>query len=580
MSSPSPSIRGRRNSLAVSLKRSAVQHLDRWFARATWAFVILGVLLRIARYLMNYPLWWDEAFVSVNFIRRDYLDLLRPLDYGQVCPILFLWCELALVKLLGFSEWSLRLFPLVCGIASVVLFQHVAGRIVRGLPLLLAVAIFATSFHPIIHAADVKPYASDLLAALMLLAIAAEWSRAPERARWLWTMAAVAPIALALSHPAIFVAAGNVVGLAPTAMNTRRMGVKIAYAAFSLSTVSAFLVLYFVFTSAQAAANLTAMQTQWSAAFPPLGSPFALIKWLATVHTSSMFAYPCGGEKGASTLTLLLFAVGIGTLWYRGRTTIVMACLVPFAMGLMAAAIRRYPYGGPVPHGSPARVMQYLAPSICLLAGIGAASILALGHNQGRRLRGVVAIIVSLALVGIIPLAVDVVHPYRAIHAHRAREFARQFWPDFVRDATPVCLRWDLGIGKWDSTNLNVAVYLCNQMIYAPHRWHSQERALRTITPRWPLRCVSSLTNSTDSQVTTWLEIMKKRYQLRDSRQMTVNMAEPHAKPRAEHYSLYEFVPKDGVPTVDGEVNRAGVEWPVSSALELLQVSQPELFSP
>jgi hypothetical protein len=536
------------------------QHLDHWFVRATRAFVILGVLLRIARYLMNYPLWWDEAFVAVNFIRRDYLELLRPLDYGQVCPILFLWCELTLVKLLGFSEWSLRFFPLVCAIASVLLLQHTAGRVVRGLPLLLSVAIFATSFHPIVHAADVKPYASDLLAALMLLAITVEWARTPERVRWLWTMAAVAPIALALSHPAIFVAAGNVVGLAPTAMNTRRTGVKIAYTAFTLSTVSAFLVLYFVFTSAQAAANLTAMQTQWSAAFPPLGSPFALIKWLATVHTSSMFAYPCGGEKGASTLTLLLFAVGIGTLWYRGRTTIVLACLVPFAMGLMAAAIRRYPYGGPVPHGSPARVMQYLAPSICLLAGIGAASILALGHNQGRRLRGVVAILVSLALVGIIPLAVDAIHPYRAIHAHRAREFARQFWPEFVRGATPVCLRWDLDIGKWDSTNLNVAVYLCNQMIYAPHRWHSQERALQTITPRWPLRCVSSLTDSADSQVTTWLEVMKKRYQLRDSRQITVNMAEPHAKPRIEHYRLYEFVPMDGVPPVDGEVNRAGVE--------------------
>ena len=76
---------------------------------------------------MDYPLWWDEAFVAVNFIRRDYIDLLRPLDYGQVCPILFLWSELALVKLLGFSEWSLRLFPLVCAVASVVLFRHVAG---------------------------------------------------------------------------------------------------------------------------------------------------------------------------------------------------------------------------------------------------------------------------------------------------------------------------------------------------------------------------------------------------------------------------------------------------------------------
>lgn len=190
-------------------------------------------------------------------------------------------------------------------------------------------------------------------------------------------------------------------------------------------------------------------------------------------------------------------------------------------------------------------VMQYLAPSICLLAGIGAALILALCQNQGRRLRGVLPILVFLALVGIIPLAVDAVHPYRAIHAHRAREFARRFWPEFVHNATPVCLRWDLGIGKWDSTNLNVAVYLCNQMIYAPHRRHSQEQGLQLISRRRPLRCVSSLADSTDSQGTTWLETMKKRYQLRDSRRITINMAEPGAKPRSEHYNLYEFVPID-----------------------------------
>ena len=216
MLSSSPSIRDYRRPWVPGPVRTETHDPDRWFARATWTFVAAGHLLRVTRYLMNYPLWWDEAFVAVNFIRRDYLDLLRPLDYGQVCPILFLWCELAVVKLLGFSEWSLRLFPLVCAVASVVLFRHVTARIVRGLPWLLAVAIFAMSFHPIIHAADVKPYASDLMAALMLLAVAVEWLQAPERARWMWVMAVATPFVLALSHPAIFIAVGNLVGLAPT----------------------------------------------------------------------------------------------------------------------------------------------------------------------------------------------------------------------------------------------------------------------------------------------------------------------------------------------------------------------------
>ena len=400
---------------------------------------VRATVMDCARYLMqNNPLWWDEAFVAVNFIRRDYLDLLRPLDYGQVCPILFLWCELALVKLIGFSEWSLRLFPLVCAIASVVLFRHVAGRVVRGVPLLLAVAILATSFHPIFHAADVKPYASDLLAALILMAIAIEWSRVPERARWMWAMAAMAPITLALSHPAIFVAAGSIVGLAPSVAETRQRGVWIAYASFALSTVSAFLVLYLVFTRAQSAAYLTAMQTQWGAAFPPLDGPLALFKWLASVHTGSMFAYPCGGESGASSLTLLLFTVGAGVLWYQGRKAIVLTCMASFGMALAAAAMRRYPYGGPVAHGSPARVMQYLAPGICLLAGVGAAALMSLGRDLGFRRRAARIALVSLAAIGVIPLAADAFHPYRAVHAQRARQFARQFWPEFVRDADPL----------------------------------------------------------------------------------------------------------------------------------------------
>ena len=88
-----------------------------------------GVLLRVVRYLMQYPLWGDEAFLAANFIERGYLDLLRPLEYGQVSPLFFLWVERAMVGLLGFSEWSLRLVPTLAGVASVFLFHHVSGRV-------------------------------------------------------------------------------------------------------------------------------------------------------------------------------------------------------------------------------------------------------------------------------------------------------------------------------------------------------------------------------------------------------------------------------------------------------------------
>jgi hypothetical protein len=538
------SVRDDRRPVVLNSPGCETQPAERRLERATWVFVGLGVLLRIARYAMDYPLWWDEAFVAVNFIRRDYLDLLRPLDYGQVCPILFLWAELTVVKLLGFSEWSLRLFPLLCAIASAVLFRHVAGRVLRGVPLLLAVAIFAVAYHPIRHAADVKPYASDLLSALALLAAAFDWWRTPKRAGWMWGLAAVAPIAIALSHPAVFVAGGIVLGLFPSVAKTGRRGVWVAYATFALSTAGTFLGLYVLFIHAQAAATLTTMQVPWAAGFPPLDDPWALVRWIVTVHTGDMFAYPCGGERGASSLTVFLFAVGAGVLWCRGPKVIVLTCLAPFGLALAAAAIRRYPYGG-VADGSPARVMQYLVPSICLLAGLGSATLLGLFHNPRRRLRVLRVGLVVLAAVGVLPLAAEAFHPFRSIHAQRARLFARQFWPNFVREAEPVCLRWDLGLGDWNSTNLNVAVYLCNQMIYAPHRRQRWEPRWQSVSESRPLRCVLALADPADRPVAAWLDALKKTHRVKECRKVVVDMAEPKAKPRTENYYVYEFVPRE-----------------------------------
>jgi 4-amino-4-deoxy-L-arabinose transferase-like glycosyltransferase len=515
---------------------------DRRLERLTWAFIGLGMLLRAGRYLMDYPLWWDEAFLAVNFIRRGYLDLLRPLDYNQVCPILFLWIELTVVKLAGFSEWSLRLFPLVCSVASVVAFRHMAGRAVCGVPLLLAVAIFAVSFHPIRHAADVKPYASDLLVALLLLMLVFEALRAPDQTGWLWTLAALTPFALALSHPAIFIVGGIAVGLFPLVVCTRRRKTRLAYACFGATTATSFLALYVVFTRAQAASTLGTMQAQWTAAFPPLGDPLELMRWLATVHTGGMFAYPCGGEHGASSLTLLLFLAGAAVLWRQRHRTLLLICLAPFGLALVAAALRRYPYGG-VAHGSPARVMQYLVPSISLLTGLGAARMQERIRSLRWRGRILSVGLVALAVVGIVPLLLDIRHPYRSVHAQRARQFARRFWPALATGAVPVCLRWDPGLVPWDSRNLNVAVYLCNQQIHSPARQHRGPIRSSAVSPALPLRCVLPMADPSDPRVAAWLDSMKTRYRMTASRRLLENMAEPGAPPRIEEYDVYEFEP-------------------------------------
>ena len=74
---------------------------QRWLTAAIWFFVILGVVIRLVRYLVDYPIWHDEAFLACSLWDRDYVDLLRPLDYGQVAPWLFLVIERAIVIALG-----------------------------------------------------------------------------------------------------------------------------------------------------------------------------------------------------------------------------------------------------------------------------------------------------------------------------------------------------------------------------------------------------------------------------------------------------------------------------------------------
>ena len=57
-----------------------------------WVVVLIalfGVIIAFVQFVSNRSLWLDEAMFSLNIINRDYIELLLPLDYTQVAPILF-----------------------------------------------------------------------------------------------------------------------------------------------------------------------------------------------------------------------------------------------------------------------------------------------------------------------------------------------------------------------------------------------------------------------------------------------------------------------------------------------------------
>ena len=508
------------------------------------SFVALGIVLRVSAYLIDFPLWWDEALVAVNFLRRGYLDLLRPLDGGQVAPLVFLWAELSVVKLLGFSEWSLRLFPMLCGVASVPLFRAVADRALPSRASLIALAIFAVSVHPIRHSADLKPYSADLLAALILQWLAIRWLDDSGRSPRLWVLVLMVPLALLSSHTAIFVAAGVGIALIVPAWRTGRWQVRLAIAAYAVSALVTYAAIYFLFVRGQASTSAAGMAAMWTKSFPPTDSMIGFVRWLATVHSGDMLAYPCGGERGASSLSLLLAIVGVVGLVKLERAGVLCVVLAPLGFALAAASLRLYPYGGPAPHGSAARIMQYAAPGLCLLIGLGADRSLGRMHSTRSLRRILVLGMASLVVVGLATVGARLRQPYRAYHAEASREFARRFWPETGEGAEVVDLRWDVPVGKWDSIQLGTAVMLCNEAIYSPSRRRGGPD-WGAIAPTRPLRCVLGVATGRDGPALDgWLESMRGRFVLRDRRTIAVETAQPGRPSSPERYEVFEFVPK------------------------------------
>jgi hypothetical protein len=504
--------------------------------------VALGVLLRLARYMADFPLWCDELRLAANLIDLDFSKLGRPLSHAQVCPVGFLAVETTIVRLLGFSTWSLRLFPLSCALASVFVFRHVAGRILSGLPLLIAVASFCVSWFPIGYAAEVKPYASDLFLSLSLVGLGVEWLRRPEQSGWLWALAAASVVAVPLSFPSAFVIGGVVLAVAPSVWRTRTVS---AWAAFlTLVTVPAA-----AFVALLPLAKLTPevqsfMDLYWEKAFPPIANPVRLLGWVLEAHTGILFAYPIGYAWGGSALTTVCFAAGARALWLRGQRQLVALGLVPLGLCFCAAILRRYPYA------YQPRTMQFFVPAVCLFSGFGLVTLLRRVTAPGAR-RGLLnATFVLYLTLAAVSLAQDLVRPYKLVRDHRARQFAAWFWESLSSNGELACARADLGLvlqpEHWDIHWTEY--YLCYQRIYFERHRAKKPLRVHRISEQNPLRCVFFNESPEASPVfQAWMHEMNRQYLCGGSREYTVMGYGPRGPDFANRYRVYEFTPRPGM---------------------------------
>ena len=403
---------------AVSSPSPSHAPFSRYLAMAFIAVIAVGFAWRIVRYLANFPIWGDEAMLLLSILDRDYAGLTQHLEYGQVAPLFFLWLERTALLLLGTSEASLHLFPFLAGIAGLVVFGLSVRRSFPPTVAGLAVAILAVSYYPIRHGTEVKPYVFDLFFAVVTMGLTLGRIRAPEQSRWLVGLLAVAPIAVFTSYPSAFVG-GAVSVVLLSSMLRASWRDRVLYAGFNTALLGSFVLHYAIvghqqIDTAEAEQMRLFLRNYWKDAFPP-ESITLWPAWLIRIFTGNMLAHPIGGNQFGSTGTFVLVLLGSYSLGRARNWALLGLCWLPFAFNLVAAVFQKYPFG------DSARITLQLTPFICLLSAHGISQLLQWVRSDAWRDRLHLACFVLYAILGIVGLVRDVVHPFKTEHDRQVR---------------------------------------------------------------------------------------------------------------------------------------------------------------
>ncbi len=387
----------------------------RWEKSALRALLVLGVLVRVFWFAYNPSLWNDEVSLANNLIKYDVAKLATsPLDDLQAAPPGYLAVEKVLGSLGGYSEQSLRVFALGCGIAALFLFAGVARQTLTGLGRVVAVALFSLGGPLIYHSSEVKQYETEVLATVVILWLALRWREELTGRRALLAGGA-GVFCVGFANSAVFTVAG-VFAVLGAEFILRKQYRQAANAGLALVLPLGVFFAYYL-TVLRHNPNLAALRADWVGHMAPWPVSQSALTWYArTVFFS--WDHPFGlsldldlpflPQRAAvkygvalSYPALLMFGAGAWLLLRRDRWQGALV-LAPLAVTVAASLVHQYPLNE--------RLILFLAPVVYL--AIGRAAALAGGELAGAGVRVVVRVATALLFVyTAVNLGAKLVHP-------------------------------------------------------------------------------------------------------------------------------------------------------------------------
>jgi hypothetical protein len=358
---------------------------------------------------------------------------MKPLDYGQVAPPLFLILEKIFATIWPNSEYGLRLFPLLCYITATFLFWKIIAKFLQhNHDKIIAAALFAFSVVIVRYSGEAKQYMTDLLVMLALFWLTVK-NYTHEQHRFMVTAAA--------GSVAIFLSNITPIALLTCGMchlyrhyNKQKFKNILPTAAVAGAWMGTFLVYYALFVHNHPTRDF--MVTYWKddTFLPrnPLSWDFyvflfkrAPIKLLASLQDIG-FDKPIVTQTTVAILAIF-FASGILQLARKKQITTILFICLPISIHLALSGLQLYPFER--------RLLLYAMPGVAIACAAGFGGLLDLKWHSLEKLKRftitLAVIVIAATLVSRFPIRR---HEYRScmMFAQKHASETRLIYPYFA----------------------------------------------------------------------------------------------------------------------------------------------------
>jgi len=339
--------------------------------------ILFGALVRVTGFFQNASLGGDEAMLALSIGTRTFKQLLAPLDYGQVATVPFLWAERLVTMVAGVSEYTLRIIPVVTGIALLWVVYRLADSLSGGLQGLVALALSASSYPLIRYSLEVKPYIVDSFVAALLVWLAIRLLDDLENPRRWAGLALAGAAGVLLSSPALLVVAGLAAGLAAAAFRTRRWYLLPRLGLLVVLWGSIFSSTYVLWYAVNAGAPY--MREFWSQSLlGPLSPDFGTRLWAGLAELSCTLT--CWrGVVELWPILLLVMVVGLVWIWRQRGPQYAILLSGPILATFGASLLDAYPMA--------TRLLLFAAPLVATLVASGTVGIASWIEQRWPRIR-------------------------------------------------------------------------------------------------------------------------------------------------------------------------------------------------